>query len=96
MAHFVAIVEVEEGKAAGVWFPDLPGCVFAGDTVDEAMINAAEARSGRRGQHRPLYGCAHPPLTVATCSLSGPRFLDGPHAPPIRHVAEATQSRNMR
>ncbi|WP_363349808.1 type II toxin-antitoxin system HicB family antitoxin [Methylocystis echinoides] len=43
MTYYVAIVEEEEGKAVGVWFPDLPGCVSAGDTVDEAMTNAAEA-----------------------------------------------------
>jgi predicted RNase H-like HicB family nuclease len=43
MTHYVAIVEEEEGKAVGVWFPDLPGCVSAGDTLDEAMQNAAEA-----------------------------------------------------
>jgi predicted RNase H-like HicB family nuclease len=43
MTHYVAIVEEEEGKAVGVWFPDLPGCVSAGDTLDEAIQNAAEA-----------------------------------------------------
>ena len=43
MTHYVAIVEEEDGKAFGVWFPDLPGCVSAGDTLDEAMLNAAEA-----------------------------------------------------
>lgn len=43
MTHYVAIVEEEEGKAYGVWFPDLPGCFSAGDTLDEAMTNAAEA-----------------------------------------------------
>lgn len=43
MTHYVAIVEEEEGKAVGVWFPDLPGCVSAGDTLDEAMANASEA-----------------------------------------------------
>lgn len=43
MTHYVAIVEEEEGKAIGVWFPDLPGCVSAGDSLDEAMMNAAEA-----------------------------------------------------
>ena len=43
MTHYVAIVEEEEGKAFGVWFPDLRGCVSAGDTLDEAMLNAAEA-----------------------------------------------------
>lgn len=43
MTHYVAIIEEEEGKAVGVWFPDLPGCFSAGDTLDEAMLNAAEA-----------------------------------------------------
>ncbi|MBI1867195.1 MAG: type II toxin-antitoxin system HicB family antitoxin [Methylocystis sp.] len=43
MPHYVAIVEEEEGKAVGVWFPDLPGCISAGDTLDEAMANASEA-----------------------------------------------------
>ena len=43
MTHYVAIVEEEQGKAIGVWFPDLPGCLSAGDTLDEAMLNAKEA-----------------------------------------------------
>jgi len=43
MTHYIAIVEEEDGKAFGVWFPDLPGCISAGDTLDEAMLNAAEA-----------------------------------------------------
>jgi predicted RNase H-like HicB family nuclease len=43
MTHYAAIVEEEEGKAFGVWFPDLPGCVSAGDTLDEAILNAGEA-----------------------------------------------------
>ena len=43
MIHYVAIVEEEAGKAVGIWFPDLPGCFSAGDTLDEALINAREA-----------------------------------------------------
>jgi len=43
MTHYVAIVEEEQGKAIGVWFPDLLGCLSAGDTLDEAMLNAKEA-----------------------------------------------------
>ncbi len=43
MTQHVAIVEEVEGKATGVWFPDLPGCISAGYTLDEAMLNAAEA-----------------------------------------------------
>jgi len=44
MPHYVAIVE-DSGpdKAVGLWFPDLPGCFSAGDTVDEALLNAGEA-----------------------------------------------------
>lgn len=44
MTYYVAIVE-EAGpdRAVGVWFPDLPGCFSAGDTVDEALRNAAAA-----------------------------------------------------
>jgi predicted RNase H-like HicB family nuclease len=43
VVHYVAIVEEEPGKAVGLWFPDLPGCFSAGDTLDEAMLNAREA-----------------------------------------------------
>ncbi|ABD06728.1 Protein of unknown function UPF0150 [Rhodopseudomonas palustris HaA2] len=44
MTHYIAIIE-EAGPefAVGVWFPDLPGCVSAGDDVDEALRNAPEA-----------------------------------------------------
>lgn len=46
MPHYVAIVEdAGPDKAIGLWFPDLPGCFSAGDTVDEAMLNAGEAVS---------------------------------------------------
>jgi predicted RNase H-like HicB family nuclease len=46
MAHYVAIVEdAGADTAVGVWFPDLPGCFSAGDTVDEALLNANEAIS---------------------------------------------------
>jgi len=44
MPHYVAIVEdAGPDKAVGLWFPDLPGCFSAGDTVDEALLNAREA-----------------------------------------------------
>ena len=44
MAHYVAIVEdAGPDHAVGVWFPDLPGCTSAGDDIDEALRNTAEA-----------------------------------------------------
>jgi len=44
MTHYVAIIE-DAGPdfAVGIWFPDLPGCFSAGDTLDEALANAPEA-----------------------------------------------------
>ena len=46
MPHYVAIVEdAGPDKAIGLWFPDLPGCFSAGDTVDAALLNASEAVS---------------------------------------------------
>jgi predicted RNase H-like HicB family nuclease len=44
MTHYVAIIEdAGPDHAIGVWFPDLPGCFSAGDTLDEALASAPEA-----------------------------------------------------
>jgi predicted RNase H-like HicB family nuclease len=38
---------IERGQRGyGVFFPDLPGCTSAGDTVTEAAVNAEEALAG--------------------------------------------------
>lgn len=38
---------IERGRRGyGVFFPDLPGCTSAGDTVNEAALNAEEALAG--------------------------------------------------
>ncbi len=41
--YFVAIIEVGSEPGYSVSFPDLPGCVSAGDTIEEAARNAEEA-----------------------------------------------------
>ncbi|MCA9470996.1 MAG: type II toxin-antitoxin system HicB family antitoxin [Nitrospirales bacterium] len=40
---YVAIIHKDEGSHYGVSFPDFPGCVIAGGTVDDAKNMAAEA-----------------------------------------------------
>ena len=40
--RYVALIDGKAG-AYGVSFPDLPGCVAMGKTIEEAMRNAAEA-----------------------------------------------------
>ncbi len=41
--HYVAVIEKEPDSAFGVWFPDVEGCFSAGETIDEAVSNAAAA-----------------------------------------------------
>jgi predicted RNase H-like HicB family nuclease len=43
MAGYIALVHKDEGTSYGVSFPDVPGCVSAGDTLEEALANAREA-----------------------------------------------------
>lgn len=42
MTSFIAILEKEEDSLWGVHFPDLPGCVTAGPTPDEAVSRAQD------------------------------------------------------
>lgn len=44
MSRYVALIDGERG-AYGVVFPDCPGCTAMGETIDEALHNAAEALS---------------------------------------------------
>lgn len=43
---YVALIHKDAGTSYGVSFPDLPGCISAGDTMREALTNAAEALAG--------------------------------------------------
>lgn len=43
--YYPAIIE-RDAEGFGVYFPDLPGCTSAGDTIQEAAINAEEALNG--------------------------------------------------
>lgn len=46
MAGYIALVHKDEGTSYGVSFSDVPGCISAGDTFEEAVANAAEALAG--------------------------------------------------
>jgi predicted RNase H-like HicB family nuclease len=45
MANYIAIVHKEANTDFGVSFPDFPGCITAGQTIDEAKDLAQEALS---------------------------------------------------
>jgi predicted RNase H-like HicB family nuclease len=44
--RYIAFIHKEPDSVYGVSFPDMPGCISAGDTIDEAVRNAVEALSG--------------------------------------------------
>ena len=44
--RYVAFVHKEPDSIYGVSFPDFPGCVSAGETLDQALANASEALQG--------------------------------------------------
>jgi predicted RNase H-like HicB family nuclease len=46
MSGYIALIHKDEGTSYGVSFPDVPGCVSAGDTFEEAVANAAQALAG--------------------------------------------------
>ena len=90
MVKYPALVDGETG-AYGVSFPDLPGCVAMGLSVDEALLNAEdslrdwagdyEERGGAMPPPTPLEGVATPPGTqlasVPLIPLSGRRVAAG-------------------
>ena len=46
MPGYIALVHKDDGTSYGVSFPDVPGCISAGDTFEEAVANASEALAG--------------------------------------------------
>jgi len=46
MANYIALIHKDSDSDYGVSFPDFPGCITAGKTIDEAKDMAQEALSG--------------------------------------------------
>ena|SRR5437763_502615 len=43
MTTYIGLIHKDPGSDYGVSFPDLPGCISAGPTIDEAIVMAREA-----------------------------------------------------
>jgi predicted RNase H-like HicB family nuclease len=43
MQAYIALIRKEEGTSYGVEFPDFPGCITAGETLEVALRRAPEA-----------------------------------------------------
>lgn len=46
MPKYIGVIHKDPGSDFGVTFPDFPGCVSAGDTLDEARAMGEEALRG--------------------------------------------------
>ena len=42
MPHYIALIHKDSDSCYGVSFPDVPGVITAGDTIDEAMQQATD------------------------------------------------------
>ena len=71
MPHYIAIVE-EAGPdtAIGIWFPDLPGCLSAGDDIDDALRNAEEALALYAEAEREEGRSLPPPRTLSELRMN--------------------------
>ena len=43
MPHYIALIHKEADSSYGVSYPDVPGVIAAGNSIDEAMQRASEA-----------------------------------------------------
>ncbi len=44
--YYPALIDKDEDSDFGVSFPDFPGCVSAGESIEDALIGAQEALAG--------------------------------------------------
>jgi predicted RNase H-like HicB family nuclease len=42
MPYYIALIHKDVDSGYGVSFPDVPGVITAGDTIDEAIVKASE------------------------------------------------------
>jgi len=85
---YVAIIHKDPDSDFGVSFPDFPGCITAGRTLDEAKALALEALTGHIGVMRASGEAILAPSTFDEV-MNDPRFQDGVAF--LVHVKEPAQ-----
>jgi antitoxin HicB len=61
MPHYIALIHKESDSSYGVSFPDVPGVIAAGETIDEALQRATEALEFAAEDWREHTGQSFPP-----------------------------------
>ncbi len=86
LSFYPACIEAGETPGFSVFFPDLPGCISGGATVQEAAVNAAEALS-LHIEGMAEDGEAIPEPSAPDAPLPEWVAVDDPADPPSRIVA---------
>lgn len=89
-ADYIALVHKDDDTSYGVSFPDVPGCIAAGDTFSDALKNASEALAG----HLRLMeadGDAIPAARTLEQLREDRNFLDDAAGAVVAVVAHGTQ-----
>ena len=76
MTAYIAIIHKDPTSDYGVSFPDFPGCISAGETLDEARLMALEALSGHISVMEE-YGETIPEPSTLETVMKDPDFSDG-------------------
>ena len=74
--NYVAIIHKDPDSDFGVSFPDFPGCITAGRTLDEAKAPALEALTGHIGVMREAGEPVPAPSTLDK-AINHPQSRDG-------------------
>jgi predicted RNase H-like HicB family nuclease len=74
--EYVAVVHKDAESDFGVSFPDFPGCITAGRTLEEAKQMAFEALTGHI-RAIPDTGCTMPDASTLDEVMRDPHFRDG-------------------
>jgi len=76
MPHYIALIHKDGDSCYGVSFPDVPGVFTAGDTIDEAMTNAAEVLVFAAQDWSDLNGARFPAPRTIDALRTDPAFQD--------------------
>jgi predicted RNase H-like HicB family nuclease len=74
--HYPIVIHKDSDSDYGVTVPDLPGCFSAGDTIDDAIAQAAEAIECHI-EGLVLDGNAIPTPRNIECHQKNPDYTDG-------------------
>jgi len=75
MSHYIALLH-REGDTYGVLFPDFPGCISAGDSVDDALQQAAEALAFHVAGLKDDGVAIPPPRTLEAIRAAGEDWIE--------------------